>query len=131
MVIIVIDPSSNQIVMVSAGHMWPIYRRTDGTLFEPAFEVGGLALGISDDVVYKKVEITLGQGESLTLYTDGINESQDSDGKLYSIDRIRGLIKANKPTVPELGQTIIDDVRRFVGRAKPIDDMCLVCLGRV
>jgi serine phosphatase RsbU (regulator of sigma subunit) len=130
MVIIVIDPKSNQVVMASAGHMWPIYRKADGTVYEPATEVGGFALGIMDDVVYKKVEITLGPGESLTLYTDGINESQDGDGKLYSIDRIRQLITANKPTIPELGQTIIDDVRRFVGRAKQIDDMCLVCLGR-
>lgn len=130
MVLIVVDPQSHQVIMVSAGHMWPIHRRVDGTVHEPAIELGGLALGITDDVDYQQIEITLGPGESLTLYTDGINEAQDVDGKLYGIERIRELVTANKPTIPELGQTIIDDVRRFMVRAKQFDDMCLVCLGR-
>jgi sigma-B regulation protein RsbU (phosphoserine phosphatase) len=130
MVLIVVDPKTHQVLMVSAGHMWPIHRKSDGSVHEPAIELGGLALGITDDVDYQQIELTLGPGESLTLYTDGINEAQDVDGKLYGIDRIRELVTANKPTIPELGQTIIDDVRRFMLRAKQFDDMCLVCLGR-
>lgn len=130
MVLIVVDPVSHHVVMVSAGHMWPIHRRADGSVHEPPIELSGLPLGITDDVDYQQVEVTLGPGESLTLYTDGINEAQDAEGKFYSIDRIRELVTANKPTIPELGQTIIDDVRRFMLRAKQFDDMCLVCLGR-
>jgi len=130
MIMIVIDPATHRVAMVCAGHMWPLYRKADGTVYEPALELGSYALGILDDVTYQQVEITLGAGESLTLYTDGINESQDADGKLYTIDRIRQLVATNKPTIPELGKTIVDDVRAFIGRAKQIDDMCLVCLGR-
>ncbi len=130
MVLIVVDPKSHRVTMVSAGHMWPIHRRADGTVHEPAIDLSGLPLGITDDVDFQQVEITLGPRESLTLYTDGINEAQDADGKLYSIERIRDLVTANRPTIPELGQTIIDDVRRFMLRAKQFDDMCLVCLGR-
>ena len=33
-------------------------------------------------------------------------------------------------SIPEMGQVIIDDVRRFIGKAKQNDDMCLVCVGR-
>ena len=130
MILIVIDPQTHRVTMVNAGHMSPLHRLPNGDVQEPAEKVTGLPLGIRDGVVYEQAEITLGSHESLTLYTDGINESQDIEGKLYTINRLRDLVAANKPTIQELGQTIIDDVRRFMGKAKQHDDMCLVSLGR-
>ncbi len=130
MILIVIDPKTHRVAMVNAGHMSPLHRLVDGTVQEPAEEIAGLPLGIRDDIVYGQVEVELGRGESLTLYTDGINESLDVDGNQFTINRLRDHVRVPNKTIPELGQTIIDDVRRFLGRAKQNDDMCLVCLGR-
>ena len=87
-------------------------------------------MGITDALGYEQTEIEIGKGEILTLYTDGINESIDADGAFYTIDRLRGHLKQKANSAEKLGQTIIEDVRRFLGRANQNDDMCLVCFGR-
>ena len=130
MILIVVDPVSHRVTMVNAGHMSPLHRTKDGVVLSPADDITGIPLGITDGVIYSQSEIVLGSGESLTLYTDGINEALDGDGQQYTIPRIKDHVLANHKSIPELGQIIIDDVRRFMGRAKQNDDMCLVCLGR-
>ena len=67
----------------------------------------------------------------LTLYTDGVNESIDAAGGFYTIERLREQIKKLAGPPATLGQTIIDDVRQFLGKAPQNDDMCLVCFGRM
>jgi sigma-B regulation protein RsbU (phosphoserine phosphatase) len=130
MILVVIDPATNLVQMVNAGHMSPLHRKVDGTIAEPAEAIAGLPLGIMDSVEYQQTEVQLAAGESLTLYTDGINESIDSEGKFFTIDRLREHVRVPHASIPELGQDIIDDVRRFLGRAPQNDDMCLVCVGR-
>jgi serine phosphatase RsbU (regulator of sigma subunit) len=130
MILVVVDPATHRISMVNAGHMSPIHRAADGTVSEPMEKIGGLPLGIQEGIEYQLAEVEMGPGESLTLYTDGINEAIDADGKEYSILRLREQVRDNKTTIAELGQVIIDDVRRHMLRSKQYDDMCLVCFGR-
>lgn len=130
MILIVIDPATHQVTMVNAGHMSPLHRTKGGAVHSPAESIAGIPLGIMDGVTYQQSEITLLSGESLTLYTDGINEALDEKGAQFTIPRIIEHVTANHKSIPELGQIIIDDVRRFMGRAKQNDDMCLVSLGR-
>jgi serine phosphatase RsbU (regulator of sigma subunit) len=133
MILVVIDPETHRVTMVSAGHMSPLHRTPDGVVHSPADAImkpPQYPLSLDTDTEYMQTEITLGSGESLTLYTDGINEALDPDGKLYTIPRLKGHVEANHKSIPEMGQVIIDDVRRFIGKAKQNDDMCLVCVGR-
>jgi serine phosphatase RsbU (regulator of sigma subunit) len=130
MVLLVIDPKTSRAQVVLAGHMPPIHRRPDGTISEPGDEVAGLPLGITDALGYEQLEIHIEPGDVLALYTDGINECADSAGAMYSIDRLRGHLRAKESDPAKLGQTIVDDVRRFLGKALQNDDMCLVCFGR-
>ncbi|QDU26511.1 Phosphoserine phosphatase RsbP [Anatilimnocola aggregata] len=130
MILVVIDPATNRVQMVNAGHMSPLHRKADGSIDEPAEKIAGLPLGIMDTVEYEQTEIDLGPGESLTLYTDGINESIDADGKFFTIERLRDHVREKPRSMVELGQLIVDDVKKFLGRAPQNDDMCLVCVGR-
>ena len=70
-------------------------------------------------------------GDTFTLYTDGINESIDASGAFYTIDRLREQVKKLGGRRQMVGPAIIEDVRRFLGKAPQIDDMCLVCFGRM
>jgi sigma-B regulation protein RsbU (phosphoserine phosphatase) len=130
MIAVVVDPATHRVTMVNAGHMSPLHRAKDGSVTEPAESIGGLPLGIWDNLEYKQIDITLEPGETLMLYTDGINEALDIDGKQYTIDRLRDHVKGHEGSIAELGQLIVDDVRRYMGKAKQNDDMCLVCFGR-
>lgn len=130
MVLLVIDPKASTAQVVLAGHMAPIHRKADGTISEPGDEVAGLPLGITDVLPYEQLEVKIEPGDTLTLYTDGINECEDMAGAMYSIDRLRGHMRGAIADPALIGQTIVEDVRRFRGKALQNDDMCLVCFGR-
>ena len=130
LICVVLCPKTHKMLIVNAGHMAPLVRRKNGSIEEPGEDIAGLPLGITDDVVYEQAETTLGPGESVTLYTDGINESIDKNGAFYTIDRMRKHARENDHGPEHLGKMIVEDVRGFLAGAAQNDDMCLVCFGR-
>jgi serine phosphatase RsbU (regulator of sigma subunit) len=130
LIVVVLDPREHRATIVNAGHMAPLQRRPSGSIDEPGESLTGLPLGITDEFAYEQCEIELGKGESLTLYTDGINESLDASGTFYTIDRLRDQVRRFGPSPATLGPAIVEDVHRFLGKAPQNDDMCLVCVGR-
>ncbi len=127
----VLCPKTHKLTIVNAGHMAPLVRRKGGTIEEPGEAEAGLPLGINEGVIYEQVETTIGPGETVMLYTDGINESIDKAGTFYTIDRMRKHARENDHGPDHLGNLIVKDVERFLTGAVQNDDMCLVCFGRI
>jgi sigma-B regulation protein RsbU (phosphoserine phosphatase) len=67
----------------------------------------------------------------VTIFTDGFSEAMNSSRELYGLDRLTQQISRPAASVVDLGQLILDDVRRFVDGFSQSDDMCLACFGRV
>lgn len=130
MILVVINPQTHELSVVSAGHMAPVLRRQNGQLEEPGEDSGGFPLGLMDDVEYEIVTTTMQPGEAFVLYTDGINESCDQAGKQYGTDRLRKLVGESPPVALQMGQQLVDDVRKNMGSRPQDDDMCIVCVGR-
>jgi phosphoserine phosphatase RsbU/P len=132
MILVVLDPAKHTAVVVNAGHMAPLHRRASGVIEEPSENIAGLPLGVTDALGYDQMEFQIEAGDTFTLYTDGVNESIDASGGFYTIDRMREHIKKHAGgDVGAMGQSLIDDVRRFLGKAPQNDDMCLVCVARL
>jgi serine phosphatase RsbU (regulator of sigma subunit) len=129
-IVVVLDPQTHKAVVVNAGHMAPLHRRANGKIEEPGESIAGLPLGVTDALGYTQAEFDIGPGDTLALYTDGINESIDAAGAFYTIDRLRQQVVKYGPSVAKMGQAIVEDVRKFLGKAPQNDDMCLVCFGR-
>jgi sigma-B regulation protein RsbU (phosphoserine phosphatase) len=130
MIMVVLEPAAHRAKIVNAGHMAPLVRRISGQIEEPSDSIAGLPLGVTDALPYDQCEIEVAAGDTLTLYTDGVNESIDVSGAFYTIDRLRERVKQLGADVKSLGPGIIEDVRGFLGKAPQNDDMCLVCFGR-
>lgn len=130
MIMVLIDPQTHQATIVNAGHMAPIWKKSNGEIAEPGADLRGLPIGINPGIQYAKATIQLEPGDSLTLYTDGINEASDGTG-MYGIERLRNLIEVADSDPAQLGDKIVSDVRGFLGDEPQEDDMCLVCLSRV
>jgi phosphoserine phosphatase RsbU/P len=130
MIMVVLDPARHSVTIVNAGHMAPLVRRTSGQIEEPSEKIAGLPLGVTDALGYDQCEAPIARGDTLTLYTDGINESIDLGGAFYTIDRLREQVQRVGSEARLLGPAIVEDVRRFLGKAPQNDDMCLVCFGR-
>lgn len=130
MILMVFDPQKHEGVIVNAGHMPPLIRRATGDVDEPGEEESGFVLGMTDDFEYEQVTFRLGVGDSVVLFTDGINESFSEQEEMYGMPRMRKLVGGCFAGPARIGQTLVDDVRRHLGRHPQDDDMCLVCFGR-
>lgn len=129
LVMTVLDPEKNEVTIVNAGHMCPIFRRTNGEIFEPGEEEAGLPVGVLEDMEYEQVVVPLGPGESVTMYTDGLNESMDPQQQQYGIDKIREFVR-NEAHIQAMSEALLSDIKSFVADGPQDDDMCLVSFQR-
>ncbi len=130
-VLAILDPVKHQVSVANAGHMAPILRPHNGQLSELGADEAGLPLGIMDGMEYPTTSLALNCGDTVTMYTDGLNEAVNEADEFYTIERIRKRIKATGGRPGVLGPAVIDDVCEFIGQGSQSDDMCLVTLGRV
>ena len=84
-----IDPDGDT-TLANAGHLAP---------FRDAQELpvkGSLPLGLAADTEYDELEFQLHEGETLTLYTDGILEARNPAGELYGFERVAALVGSGR-----------------------------------
>ena len=75
----VIDPIASTMVYASAGHLPPYIRRPNGSLEELIFV--DLPLGLRDRMSIRACSVSVGDGDLLVFYTDGLIESsRDLEG---------------------------------------------------
>jgi serine phosphatase RsbU (regulator of sigma subunit) len=102
----------------------------DGSIEELGEEQGGIPLGIMNDYEYEQFTTTLHPGESLTLYTDGINEAFNEQDEQYGEERLLESIANSSVDSNQRGEQILANVQKFLGNAVQNDDMCLVTFSR-
>ncbi len=129
----VIDPMRHKVTVASAGHMSPILRRNDGTLDEPAGDaVRGFPLGFADQPECKTTIRTIGPGECVALFSDGITDAMDARQQAYSIERLRAGIAGMTTTDPAaVGEALLADVQSHSAGQPQSDDMAMVVFGRL
>lgn len=130
MVVAVVDPATNRLTLVNAGHMPPILRNAAGDVIEIGGEEAGLPVGVIDDFEFEAYERILEPGDFLTIYTDGFSEAMNAERELYSVERMTELISDKGVPTTELATRLLEDVREFAGDTPQSDDMCLVCIRR-
>ena len=129
--LVVIDPASECVTIVNAGHMPPIVRASkDSAICEPGEEESGLPIAIDSGMDYEAVEHPMNVGDIAVLYTDGIDEAMDADDQLFGIERVRQLT-AEGGDAEVVKDRIVKEVRDHIGDAAPFDDMCLVVIERM
>lgn len=116
---------------VGAGHEHVLIYRVQTGKCEVR-PTGGIALGMVPDnsKLIKEIELPLGIGDVVILYTDGITEGRNMAGELYGLDR---LVKAVELYAPEYGPDGIVhhvslDYSRFVENHQQDDDVTLIVI---
>jgi len=71
-------------------------------------------------------------GETLVLYTDGLTEAQNADGKFFEETRLIQAVQANlgRPAV-DIQNAVLAAVHKFVGDAQQFDDIALMVVSRL
>ncbi len=114
------EPSTGNLELISAGHMPPMVRRTDGEVVQ--LPNGGPPLGLGEDIVRSTMKTTLAEGDSLWLYTDGLVERRGESVDV-GLDRLRSAIEwsragdsgtALREVYAAMGRPVTDDVAAVV-----------------
>lgn len=111
--------------LASAGHPAPIVLRVGGRVEQ--VDVYGTAAGMVAEVEYRPVTIHLDRGDTMLMFTDGIDEAFGADG-LYGVERLIALLPAYAGAGPEvICEAIEQNVVEYLD-GRPHDDMALLAV---
>lgn len=123
-----LDLSDGTLRFCNAGHDRPFLLRRGGPV-DLLESRPGLALGVLPRFRYPLQQVTLGEGDALFLYTDGVTEATDGSEKLFLIDRVRSTLETcSQKSATEIVSTVVAAVDRFVSNAPQADDITLMCI---
>jgi sigma-B regulation protein RsbU (phosphoserine phosphatase) len=96
-------------------------------------EGDGPPLGIDPDVTFQEHHVPFrDSGQVLALYTDGITESWNPEGKQFGQKRFKqSLLRHSRQSAGAILESVIRDVFDFRGAAPQRDDLTLVVLKRI
>ena len=124
-----LEPATGKVTYVNAGHNPPFVIRADGTVETLAST--GMPVGIIAESPYKTGELTLEPGDLLTLYSDGIPETQRPDDEEYGEDLFEKLLVDERDK--DLGgmfDKLQIELKDFRGDAPIGDDITMLVLRR-
>jgi serine phosphatase RsbU (regulator of sigma subunit) len=125
----ILEPESGRFRYANAGHNLPCCRRRDGQAEE--LRARGMPLELMPGMSYEEKEISLGKGESVLFYSDGLVEAHDPKGGMFGFPRLRRLVAEHAAEDGSLVGFLMDELRSFVGEGwEQEDDITLVTLRR-
>jgi sigma-B regulation protein RsbU (phosphoserine phosphatase) len=75
---------------------------------------------------YNTTAASLSPGDRILLFTDGLIEAEDGDGRQFGMDGLTTSLRGNLDRPAHLLPSIENDVRSFAGSNDFKDDVCLI-----
>jgi sigma-B regulation protein RsbU (phosphoserine phosphatase) len=123
-----IKPGDGLIRLINAGQFQPIIVR--GSSIEK-LEKGGAALGIVPDAQYDEQNTVLAAGDLIVFYSDGLSEARNQMGEDFGEKRLVSILPSIiQYSAEQIGERIISEVDKFVGKAKAHDDLSMIVVKR-
>jgi len=128
-----LDVRDGSLVFANAGHMPPILCRGTPHTVE-ALPTKAKPIGVFPDEVFcrglEERRITLGPGDCILQYTDGLSEMRNAEGAEYGIERLMSVVSGEaaggaRHLVSELRKSL----GAFRGNAPQSDDLTIVAVN--
>jgi serine phosphatase RsbU (regulator of sigma subunit) len=119
------DPEERRIFYVNAGHNPPLLIRPG----EPTqlLSRGGVPLGIFDSATYSEDIVYFKPGDTLVMYTDGITDATNADGKIFGLQGLEDLVRQHwEESASQLCHRIVEEIQEFSAPDGLTDDLTIV-----
>ncbi len=112
---------------VNAGHAAPLVVRTDGVV--ERLDSSNFPLGFFPDAAFAVESVTLGRGDKVLVFSDGVTEAQNLAAELFGEARLKAFLEGcGGNSAQELCAKVVAAVQDFVGTAPQADDLTLTVL---
>ncbi len=131
-----LDPRSGELRCVNAGHNPPLVFHTRKPPSSPdEFTLigrSGMALGIEMEAGYMEHTTRLDPGDFILLYTDGLTDAMNPEGKPFELEGLRAAVFAHRYSpAATIVQAIEEAVQRHCGERRPFDDVTILIARRL
>jgi sigma-B regulation protein RsbU (phosphoserine phosphatase) len=124
----VLDPATGTIEFANAGHVPPLVISGSEVSMLKSTD---MVVGLFPSATYRTQTLTLGPGDSLVLFTDGITEATDKNDCELGFDPVVSAVKTmHRADAESVVQVVEETVSNFVGDATMIDDATLLVISR-
>jgi len=122
----ILDPKSGHLVYANAGHDLPYLRRSGDA---EELRARGMPLGLMQGMSYEEGEVSLGEGDSVLFYSDGLVEAHDPKGEMFGFPKVRALVADHDEERSSLVDFLMEELYSFTGEGwEQEDDITLVTL---
>jgi sigma-B regulation protein RsbU (phosphoserine phosphatase) len=124
----VLDITTGKGEFCQAGHPHPLLCRADGTV--QRLGSGGFPVAMLAEAVYESTPFTLHRGDRLWLYSDGITDCSNEQGKTLGMEQFATLIRqTSKSELSRLPVAINKILTHWHGATALDDDISLLAIG--
>ncbi len=127
----ILDPESGRMRYVNAGHNPPFL--VSCRKGKPADRLWptGMALGVLESAHWTQKLAKFSPGDLLVIYTDGITEAQDRQGRYFGEERLLQLARVQQGRPAEkIQESLLAEVRRFRDGMTLQDDIAVMIIQR-
>jgi len=122
-----LDPRTGELEYASAGHPFPLLRRSDGAIVE--LGEGGLPLGIRTELTVRPLSVSMAEADLLLVFSDGLPEAPGIGDATFGYERIRALLAAGG-SAQEVRDRVLRSLDAHLGGRPLADDFSLVVMRR-
>ncbi len=122
------SPDSRVVEFASAGHQAALVWHADTKKMDRIHQKSD-PIGIERASQYETTKLTVGKGDIIILFTDGLIEALNTEGKQYGIDSLSEIVKAHSGgTAKDIAKEVKQNIQAFLGSATLHDDQTLVIM---
>ncbi len=123
----IVDLRTGKLTYCNAGHNQPILVRKGHSEELPM--TGNILLGVIEAHIFQEKTIDLEPGDTLFVYTDGVNEAFNTDDEQFGIDRLQQCLQNSADMLPDkMVDSVYRTVKEFAGEAEQSDDFTTLAL---
>ena len=123
----ILELSTGKLIHVNAGHEDPVLYQNGK--FELLTDKHCFIIGGRKGIAYRNLELTLTPRDKFFIYTDGVPEATNGEGKMFRIERaLEALDKVKEGSPEEVLKFMKKSVDEFVGVAVQFDDLTMLCI---
>ena len=120
---------SGEMEICNAGHVSPLLLH-DGAVTPIA--ATGLPIGMFREENYSSMQVKLGKGDRLLLYTDGLSETRNQNECEYGDERLPLFLTTCQPqTALSLVKELLEDLSEFSPARNRLDDLTVMAIEMV